>query len=158
MKILTAKSTFKIAILLSSIAAIFVSGCSDDEKPKELPPQTQESSSGEKLISKDSPHDATPEAENSQKQKFVSDFSSQCINRELNNSANKIEDATLLTKECECIAAYIAKDLTDEEAEKFNQEHENPQSIRIKYEAAAYECIQEKAKVNGPSFAKPQAE
>ena len=35
------------------------------------------------------------------------------------------------------------KDLTGEEAEKFLAEHENPQSLRIKYENAAYHCLQQ---------------
>jgi hypothetical protein len=150
----------KILIALAgAVIAVSLLGCSDEEKPKQTEAAAQQatSESGEKIISKDSPHDSTPEAEESQKQKFEHEFASQCVDRELNNASNKIEDASKITKSCECISAYIMKDLTDEEAEKFLKEHEHPQSLRIKFEAAAYECLQEKAQPAGPKmFGKPQ--
>lgn len=146
--------------LSAVIVAISIVSCSDEEKPKQPEATVQEttSTSDEKIISKDSPHDATPEAEESQKQKFEHEFAAQCVDRELNSATNKIEDASKITKSCECIATYIMKDLTDEEAEKFLKEHEHPQSLRIKFEAAAYECLQEKAQPAGPKmFGKPQS-
>lgn len=150
----------KILIALAgAVIAVSLLGCSDEEKPKQTEAAAQQatSESGEKIISKDSPHDSTPEAEESQKQKFEHEFASQCVDRELNNASNKIEDASKITKSCECISTYIMKDLTDEEAEKFLKEHEHPQSLRIKFEAAAYECLQEKAQPAGPKmFGKPQ--
>ncbi len=150
----------KILIALAgAVIAVSLLGCSDEEKPKQPEAAAQESTtgSGEKIISKDSPHDSTPEAEESQKQKFEHEFASQCVDRELNNASNKIEDASKITKSCECISTYIMKDLTDEEAEKFLKEHEHPQSLRIKFEAAAYECLQEKAQPAGPKmFGKPE--
>lgn len=144
--------------LLATAFAFSLLSCSDGENPKEqTTAAAQQQSNGEQIISKDSPTDSTPEAEETQKQKFEREFAAQCTERELNNSANNIGDADKTTKSCGCIAAYIAKDLTDEEAEKFNVEHENPQSIRIKFEAAAYECLQEKAHPAGPKmFGKPQ--
>ena len=152
MKILTIKKYHLIYTLLSAVFLLSLAACSDDEKPTETKTLIQESPSAEKLVSVDSPHDSTPEATETQKQKFQHDFAAQCTERELNNSTNKIADAERLAKSCECISAYITKDLTDEEAEKFNTEHENPQSLRIKFEAAAYECIQEKAHVEGPKL------
>jgi hypothetical protein len=145
----------KILIALAgAVIAVSLLGCSDEEKPKQPETAAQQvtSDSGEKIVSKDSPHDSTPEAEESQKQKFEHEFASQCVDRELNNASNKIEDASKITKSCECISAYIMKDLTDEEAEKFLKEHEHPQSLRIKFEAAAYECLQEKAQPAGPKM------
>jgi hypothetical protein len=136
-------------ILLGTVFAFLLTACSDKEKPNEQAVNAQATVTGEKIISKDSPYDATPEAEQTQKQKFEHDFAAQCADRELNNSNNKTSDAERINKSCSCIAAYIAKDLTDEEAEKFLGEHENPQSIRIKFEAAAYECLQEKAQPTG---------
>jgi hypothetical protein len=156
MKIVTHKKNTFISVLISAVIALSLTACSD-EKPKAEQAITQEKTPQADTISVDSPHDPTPEAELSQKQKFEHDFAAQCVDRELNNSANKIADAERLTKSCECITAYIAKDLTDEEAEKFNSEHEHPQSLRIKFEAAAYECLQEKTQPAEPKlFGKPQ--
>ena len=61
-----------------------------------------------------------------------------------------------IKKSCECIATYMMKDLTAQEAEKFIKEREHPQSLRIKFEAAAYQCLQENTKPAGPKmFGKP---
>ena len=156
MKIVTHKQNTFISVLIGAVIAFSLAACSD-EKPKAEQAITQDKAALAETVSVDSPHDPTPEAEMSQKQKFEHDFAAQCIDRELNNSTNKIADAGRLTKSCECIAAYITKDLTDEEAEKFNSEHEHPQSLRIKFEAAAYECLQEKTQPAEPKlFGKPQ--
>ncbi len=137
-----------------------VSACSDDKQATSSPPtsstSTQSAASSSDIISKDSPTDPTPEAEPSQKEKFREDFSAQCVERELNNPQNASSDADKMTKACSCIAEEVMKDLTDEEAEKYLKEHELPQSIRIKYEAAAYECLQEKVKPEEPKIIKYQ--
>ncbi len=149
----------KLLLTLSvTVIGLSLSGCSDDETPKSAAAiaQSPVTDSSEKITSKDSPHDPTPEAELTQKQKFEKAFASQCADRELNNPASKIEEADRINKACECIAAYVAKDLTDEEAEKFIDEREQPQSLRIKYEAGAYECLQEKARVEEPKIIKSQ--
>ena len=138
---------------------IFIAGCSDDKAPENTQAQNAIDNSQAKrdAISADSPQDPTPEAEEDQKQKFEHDFAAKCVERELNNSQNQSTDADRVTKACDCIASYISKDLTDEEAKKFLSEHENPQSLRIKYEAGAYECLQEKQKPAEPQLnMKPQ--
>jgi hypothetical protein len=156
MKLLTYKKTFQIAFLISSIATMLLNGCSDDEKAKTEVVATSENQSGQKGANSFD-HTHGPEVTDMEKHKFEHEFAAQCVDRELNNSANKIEDAERLTKSCECIATYLMKDLTAQEAEKFIKEHEHPQSLRIKFEAAAYECVQEKAKVDGPKlFGKPE--
>lgn len=156
MKILTHQKNILVTLFVSTVFAMCLVGCSDDKEPKQeqtTAPQTAK----EQSISADSPHDSTPEASDQQKQKFEHEFAAQCADRELNNSNNKTSDAERINKSCGCIASYIMKDLTDEEAEKFLSEHENPQSIRIKFEAAAYECLQEKAQPAGPKlFGKQQ--
>jgi len=136
--------------------AFALAGCSDEEKPKQEQATEQQAP---KVESHTFDHPHGPEVTDMQKHKFEHDFAAQCVDRELNNSANKIEDAERLTKSCECIATYIMKDLTAQEAEKFMGEHEHPQSLRIKFEAAAYECLQEKAHPEGPKlFGKPEAQ
>lgn len=142
-------------ILICAMIAFSITGCSDDEKAKESGTAPQQQSADPSTPSFDHPHG--PEVTDLQKHKFEHDFASQCVDRELNNSENKIEDAEKINKSCECIATYMMKDLTAQEAEKFLTEHEQPQSLRIKFEAAAYSCIQEKAHVDGPKlFVKPE--
>jgi hypothetical protein len=79
------------------------------------------------------------------KQKFEKTFENQCVQRELKNSANPDNDKSRVSKACECISTFMMKDLTAIEAEKFLTEHENAQSLTIKYENAAYHCLQQKA-------------
>jgi hypothetical protein len=51
-----------------------------------------------------------------------------------------------------CIAKFLMKDLTADEAKLFIGEHKNAQSLVIKYESAAYHCLQQNAHPNGPDF------
>ncbi len=145
------KQQFIIWLLASVLTTVVITGCSDDKATVATPSASAENKPSD-VVSIDSPHDATPEANNDQKQKFQHDFAAQCEERELNNSANQSTDAEKVNKSCECISSYIMKDLTDEEAEKFLKEHEDPQSLRIKFEAAAYECLQEKVKPAEPKI------
>jgi hypothetical protein len=156
MKTIAHKKNIIIFTLISTIIAFALASCSDEEKPKEevkaaVAEQTPKAGSN----TFDHPHG--PEITDMQKHKFEHEFAAQCVDRELNNSTNKIEDAERLTKSCECIATYLMKDLTSQEAEKFMGEHEHPQSLRIKFEAAAYQCLQENAHPAGPKlFGKQQ--
>ena len=156
MKTLTHKKNHLFYFLISAAIALSLTACSDDEKPKaEKTGGAEQTAKIDTNSSFDHPHG--PEITDLQIHKFEHEFAAQCVDRELNNSTNKIEDAERLTKSCECIATYLMKDLTAQEAEKFIGEHEHPQSLRIKFEAAAYECLQEKAHPAGPKlFGKPQ--
>lgn len=78
------------------------------------------------------------------KQKFEETFENQCVDRELKNSPNPDYDKARFSKACACIATFMMKDLTAIESEKFLIEHENAQSLTIKYENAAYHCLQQK--------------
>jgi hypothetical protein len=139
-----------IPAILSIVLAFSLTACSDDEKPQEDQATVEQQAPKASAPTFDHPHG--PEVTDMQKHQFEHDFAAQCVDRELNNSANKIEDAERLTKSCECIAAYMMKDLTVQEAEKFIGEKEHPQSLRIKFEAAAYECLQDDAKIAGPKL------
>ena len=158
MNIIVHNKSIILPTLISTILAFTLLACSDEEKPKtetSAPAAAQPA----KAESPSFDHAHGPEVTDLQKHKFEHDFAAQCVDRELNNSTNKVEDAERLSNSCECIAAYMMKDLTAQEAEKFLEEKEHPQSLRIKFEAAAYECIQEKAQPAGPKlFGKPQAQ
>jgi hypothetical protein len=88
-----------------------------------------------------------------QKQKFEHEFADQCVTRELKNSTNPESDKAKLSQTCLCIAKYLMEDLTSQEAEKFLDDHENPESLVIRYDAAAYHCLQKNAP-KGPNFSK----
>lgn len=152
------KKYFSLNLIIGLPLCVLLTACSDD-KPATTPAtstSTQASAQTANTNSVDSPTDPTPEAEQPQKDKFKKDFAAQCVERELNNPQNPSADADKFAKACECISAEIMKDLTDEEAEKYLSEHEHPQSLRIKYEAAAYECLQEKVKPEEPKITKLQ--
>lgn len=141
MKLKSKKILF--AALVSVAISLSVPGCSDDkEKPKKA--------SAEPVSHQLLDADVTI----AEKQKFEHAFAQQCEQRELKNSNNPDTDKAGIEKACECIATFMMKDLTAIEAEKFLTEHENAQSLRIKYENAAYHCLQQNAHPAGPDFSR----
>ncbi len=80
-----------------------------------------------------------------EKQDFEKAFAAQCVARELKNSTNPEYDKKRVSEACECVGTFLMKNLTAVEAEKFMVEHQNSQSLTIKYENAAYHCLQQKA-------------
>ena len=78
------------------------------------------------------------------KHQFEHEFADQCVEREIKNSSNPEVDRQRWTQPCMCIAQYLMKDLTAKEAELFLKQNKNTQSLRIRFEAAAYQCLQKK--------------
>ncbi|OYV17040.1 MAG: hypothetical protein CG441_1562 [Methylococcaceae bacterium NSM2-1] len=130
MKTYTFTKNLLFAALTSIVIALSVTGCSDDEKKKTSHNPFDHS------------HDVP--VTDIEKHKFEHDFAAQCVERELKNSVNKDEDKERFSKSCMCVATYMMKDLTAQEAEKFLKEHENPRSLQIKYDSAVYHCTQQK--------------
>ncbi len=151
MKTLPLISKKLLAALLCGVLVLAVSACSDDNKEKPA-------ASPAKPTHNPNPFDHSGDIKvtNSEKQKFEQEFAAQCVAREVRNSANKDEDKKRFEQPCTCIATFLMKDLTAQEAEKFLDEHENPQSLRIKYENAAYHCLQEHAPPKEPNFSRQQ--
>ncbi len=118
MKILNFIKVFSIFALFYVGLSLTLSGCSDDKEKKIAAEATH------------NPFDHTHDVEvtDIQKHKFEHDFARQCVERELKNSVNKDVDKARFTEPCMCIATYMMKDLTAQEAEKFITEHENPRS------------------------------
>ncbi|MDO9142254.1 MAG: hypothetical protein Q7U38_18200 [Methylobacter sp.] len=127
------------------IIALGVVGCSD-EKAK---PATA-------AVAAHNPFDHSHDTEvtDVQKHKFEHDFAAQCVQREIKHSADKEADKQRYSEPCMCIAKFLMKDLTAEEAKKFISEHKNAQSLVIKYENAAYHCLQQNAQPKGPNFSR----
>jgi hypothetical protein len=146
MKTITLIKKVSFFPLLLLILAAFVTGCSDDKKTAPAKPASQ--SQAQPHHSFDHTHGS--EVSDLEKHKFEHDFADQCVEREIKNSKNKDIDRERFTKPCLCIATYLMKDLTAKESELFLVEHKNTQSLRIKFESAAYHCLQEKVQPKSP--------
>ncbi len=147
------KHFFKKTFLTSlSIAVVLViSGCSDDKATADNKMQTNG-------VENQVPISHTLLASTvsaSDKQKFEQAFAAQCVERETKNSVNPDNDKARASRDCECVAMFMMKDLTAIEAEKFLTEHQNSQSLTIKYENAAYHCLQQKTPKPAHLFSKP---
>ncbi len=153
MKTPTFTKNFFFAALTSMVIALSVAGCSDDEeKVAAAKPATTTAAHNPFDHSHDTP------VTDMQKHKFEHDFADQCVQRELKNSTNKEFDKVRYAMPCMCIAKFLMKDLTADEAKLFIGEHKNTQSLVIKYENAAYHCLQQNAHPKGPDFSRaPQA-
>jgi len=135
MKIHSFTKNLFLAALTSSIFALFVTGCSDSEKEQKKTPV--------KTVFNPFDHSQDAPVTVAEKHKFHDAFAAQCVTRELKNSVNLEEDKVRFTKSCECVTTFMLKDLTDEEVEKYLDEHENPRSLQIKFNSAAYHCAQQ---------------
>jgi len=133
--------TLRTALIAISVS-VLVSACSDDK------PKTAVKKSAHNVFD----HSHGAEFTNLVKHKFEHQFADQCVEREIKNSVSKAIDRKRYAKSCLCIATYMMKDLTAVEAEKFLQEHKNTQSLRIRFENAAYHCLQEKSHPKGPKI------
>ncbi len=142
-----------VATLLGSAFALTVAGCSDKPENK----QKEQVATPKKANHNPNPWDHSTDVPvtDTEKRQFEHDFAAQCIDREAQNS-DDVADKGRFSKPCHCIAQFLSKDLTSQEAGKFLSEHENPQSLRIKYENAAYHCLQEKTPPKEPDFSRQQ--
>ena len=127
--------------------AVFLNGCSDDKAKNS---STEKSTPATKLDKNHHVDAAKGEAPESVKQKFINEFSKKCVARELKNSINKDVDQKRFEDSCGCIAKHIADDLADVDAEKYLVAHEDTQSLDIKFDQAAYFCLQAKPQPKGP--------
>ncbi|NOU13268.1 MAG: hypothetical protein HOO92_04775 [Methylococcaceae bacterium] len=135
-----------LTLLLSLAIGLLLTACSDDKDKTQKIEKASAEPISHKLLN--------TSVTSAEKQKFEHEFAKQCEQRELKTSTNPDVDKERIDKACECIATYIMKDLTAIEAEKFLTEHENAQSLRIKYENAAYHCLQQDAHPAGPNFSR----
>jgi hypothetical protein len=138
-------------LFIAILAMLLIVGCSSEDKTSTTKTQTNG-------VEKDTPISHTllnSKVTASDKQKFEIAFASQCVDRETKDSVNPDNDKARVEKACECIATFMMKDLTAIEAEKFLTEHQGSQSLTIKYENAAYHCLQQKTPSPAHLFSKP---
>lgn len=133
-----------VTMLASVVISATLTACSDDEQ----------ASVKEAKSVFDHPHEKVTDIE---KHKFEHEFAQDCVTRELKNSVNKATDKKRFEKTCMCIAKFMMKDLTATETEKFLKEDKDTQSLRIRFDNAAYNCVQEKQPPASPKlFGKPK--
>ena len=141
-----------MAACASLALAFMLTACSDGEdKPM---PSAREAEKMQTAGDVHNPFDHTHDVPvtDVQKHKFEHDFAAQCVEREVKNSVNKEEERSRWEKPCMCIATFMMKNLTADEAKKFLDEHKNTQSLVIKYENAAYHCLQAKQQPKEPQL------
>lgn len=139
--------TIILSCLITVMAVMFTAGCSDQQETKQATNKT---------VHDPFDHSHDVKVTDVEKHKFEHDFAQQCVRRELEKSTNKAEDEKRWQKPCMCIATYLMKGLSAAEAEKFINEHKSTQSLVIKYENAAFHCLQAKAQPQGPKlFGRP---
>ncbi|MFZ2404769.1 MAG: hypothetical protein WAW41_06500 [Methylobacter sp.] len=147
MKTPTFTKNFFFAALTSAVIALSVTGCSDDDEKLAAAKPAAE-------VHNPFDHSHDTPVTDVEKHKFEHDFAGQCVERELKNSTNKEADKARYSMPCMCIAKFLMKDLTADEAKLFIGEHKNAQSLVIKYENAAYHCLQQNAHPKGPDFSR----
>jgi len=143
----TRKTSYLLATLI--ISTLTIVGCSSDEAET---PKTSAGTAKKAVHRVDSGEATEPE-----KRQFEKEFSAKCVARELKNSNNKDVDQKRFEETCDCIAEHIMKDLSEIDAEKYLEDHEDTHTLQIKFDAAAFFCLQNKPQPKGPHlFGKPQ--
>lgn len=126
---------------IASIALSSLSACSDSKEERQESAPAKESAAQQPSFD----HEHGKEVSDLVKHKFEHDFAEQCVEREVKLDSNQDQYRDKLAKSCMCIAQHLMQNLTAKEAELFLEEHKNTQSLRIRYESAAYKCLQQHA-------------
>ncbi len=134
-----------VCVLVSALTVI-AGGCSSDE-PETA--KTGTAANTAKPAKKENKIDYG-EASDSVKNKFIKTFAQNCVTRELKNSVNPDVDQPRFQQSCGCIAEHIAEDLAEVDAEKYLDDHEDTHTLQIKFDSAAFFCLQNKPQPKGP--------
>lgn len=134
-----------LTFLTCLVFSLFAAGCSDDQGKAPA-------AAVKKTVHNPFDHSHDVKVTDVEKHKFEHDFAQQCVQRELEKSTNKAADEQRWKEPCMCIATYLMKGLSAAEAKKFINEHKSTQSLVIKYENAAFHCLQAKAEPKSPKL------
>lgn len=159
----------RLLVVLPLFAAMFLSACSDENSTKEVVTtnvtvaKTMVGNNKNMTANKlgDAQHYmemSTPvdKANWVEKGKFKKEFTKDCIAREVAIEGENKTDMSYIEKTCACIADHMDNKLTDQEADEFLKEDNHVRAFQIKYDAAAYECVQESQKVAEPKITRFQ--
>lgn len=142
------QKTLLFAVLTALMLTGSLSGCSSDKPSTD----TKATSAKQKPAHNPFDHSHDEVVTDVIKHQFEHEFADQCVARELKNSVNPDVDKQRLDKDCMCISKYLMKDLSADEAKIFLKEHQSAQSLSIKFDAAAYFCLQNKQQPKGPQL------
>jgi len=165
---LTKKTKFLFSVL-PLVAVLFLSSCSNDDNVE----ATTDTATVEKSIVGNGKNMTTNKLDKKshykemsksadkanwvEKGKFNKEFKKDCIARELNSAgADKKVDKQFIEKTCDCIADYMDDHLTDQEADEFLKEDSHMRALQIRYDTAAYQCIEGAKKVSKPKITRFQ--
>ncbi len=143
MKKLTGTKKF-LGLLIISLSAVLLTACSEDKSEQAATASSAKAKVPEKK------HVEHGEATDTAKYKFEKAFAAKCVEREVQKSTNPESDKPRLEESCGCIARHISEDLSDVDAEKYLEDHEDTHTLQIKFDAAAYFCLQNKPLPKGP--------
>jgi hypothetical protein len=165
MGIFTGKKN-RFLVVLPLAAVVFLSSCSDDNEVSTKKAEIKVSVVGNnKDMTANKLDDKQYYKEMSQpldkatwveKGKFKKEFTKDCINRELQSVEKNKVDRDFFEKTCACIADYMDEHLTDQEAEEFLGEDNHMRALQIRYDTAAYQCIQGAKKTEEPKITRFQ--
>lgn len=142
----------RLLTLVASLSmALLLTGCSDD-KAVETKASAQAPAKEQKAVHNPFDHSHDEVVTDVVKHQFEHEFADECVARETAKSVNPDVDKKRYADDCMCIAKYLMKDLSADEAKKFLKEHQNAQSLRIKFDAAAYFCLQAKQQPKSPQI------
>lgn len=132
--------------------AFISTGCSDDKSSTEPVKTGMVSTSNNPTAHhpKEDNVQSPGEASKKLKQQFAEAFAQACVTRELKNSNNPDVEEKRFQENCACIAEHIADDLAEVDAEKYLEDHEDTQALGIKFDTAAFFCLQNKPQPKGP--------
>lgn len=145
---------FSALACLALISSLSISACSDSKEERQETAAVKESAPRPSFD-----HAHGKEVSDLVKHKFEHDFAERCVEREVKSDSNQDQYRDRIAKSCMCIAQHLMQNLTAKEAELFLDEHKDTQSLRIRYEAAAYKCLQQNAQAQQhqtPSILKQQ--
>lgn len=158
------ENRFLVVLFLATV--IFLSSCSDDKEHTTQKAKIESSIVGNnknitenKLDKKQYYKEMSKPIDKAtwvEKNKFKKEFSKDCINRELQSAGKNEIDRGFIEKTCHCIADYMDEHLTDQEAEEFLGEDNHMRALQIRYDTAAYQCIQGAKKIEEPKITRFQ--
>lgn len=155
-----------LLVVLSLAAVVFLSSCSDNQQVTTQQAKVETSIVGNsKNMTKNKLDDKQYYKQMSkpldkaswvEKGKFKKEFTKDCINRELQSAGKNKVDNSFIETTCACIADYMDEHLTDQEAEEFLGEDNHMRALQIRYDTAAYQCIQGAKKIEDPKVTRFQ--
>lgn len=171
------KSNFnRFLVVLPLMSIVFLSSCSDDNAANKEVAANKEAVTKEASVAKsivgnnknmtankiaDAEHykqmsKAVEKANWVEKGKFKKEFTKDCISREIATAGDNKVDTSYIEKTCACIADYMDNHLTDQEADEYLKEDNHVRSFQMRYDAGAYECVQEFQKAVEPTITRFQ--